>query len=68
MNKINLKKIVAEALVACTLSFTALGLGAGTANAYPSSPDSIPLTSWQQDGHGHGHGHWGGCWWWWCWW
>jgi hypothetical protein len=57
----NLKKIVAEATIAGTLGFSALGLGAGVANAYPPSPDNIPSIPWQQD---DGHGGW--CWWW-CW-
>jgi hypothetical protein len=53
----NLKRIVAEATIAGALGFTALGLGAGVANAAPVSPD-IAGIPWQQDeGHGdHGDG------------
>jgi hypothetical protein len=53
----NLKTIVAEGTIAAALGFTALGLGAGVANAVPSSPDSAG-TLWQQDDHGGG-GDWG---------
>jgi hypothetical protein len=56
----NLKKIVAEATIAGTLGFTALGLGAGVANASPPAPNNIPSILWAQD---DGHGW---CWWW-CW-
>jgi len=61
----NLKKIVAEATIAGTLGFAALGLGPGVAYASPPSADNVASVMWQQNGHGHGHGHW--CWWWWCW-
>ena len=47
----NLKRIVAGAMIAATLGFSALGLGAGVANAKPHGPGGpwIP---------GPGHGHW----------
>jgi hypothetical protein len=56
----NLKTIVAEAAVAGALGFTALGLGAGVANAAPPSPVAAGIP-WQQDeGHGdHGDWNWG---------
>jgi hypothetical protein len=57
----NLKKIAAEAAVAGMLGVSALGLGAGVANAYPPAPANIPSIPWAQD---DGHG---GCFWWWCW-
>jgi hypothetical protein len=57
----NLKKILAEATIAGMLGFSALGLGAGVANAYPPSPGNIPSVTWAQD---DGHGW---CFWWWCW-
>jgi hypothetical protein len=53
----NLKTIVAEGTIAAALGFTALGLGAGVANAVPSSPDRAGIP-WQQDDHGGG-GDWG---------
>jgi hypothetical protein len=61
----NLKKIMAAVAITGAFGFTALGLGAGMANAVPTSPGT-PGTTWPQDGdwwghgHGHGHGHWGG--------
>jgi hypothetical protein len=63
----NLKKIMAAAAITGAFGFTALGLGAGMANAVPTSPGT-PGTTWPQDdgwwghghGHGHGHGNWGG--------
>ena len=67
---VKLKMIMAAAIAAGAGSFTALGWGAGMANATPITPDT-PLTTWAQDpGHGHGHGHggddwdgdWGGPW------
>ena len=74
----NLKKVVAGAGIAGALGFTALGLGAGVANADPSAPGALGI-AWQQGqqdgGHGYGdgdHGDWGnrGAWglpppWWW---
>ena len=53
-----LMRILAEATIAGALGFTALGLGAGVANASPLSP-VVSGTPWAQDG-GHGHGG-GGC-------
>ena len=50
-------KILAEATIAGALGFTALGLGAGVANANPPS-SAASGTPWAQDG-GHGRGHWG---------
>jgi hypothetical protein len=55
-----MKKLVAEATVVGTLGLSALGLGAGVANAYTPAPGNIPSVQWQQD-----HGGW--CLWWWCW-
>ena len=61
----NLKKVVAGAAIAGALGFTALGLGAGVANADPSAPGAVGI-AWQQGqqdrGHGYGdgdHGDWG---------
>jgi hypothetical protein len=45
----NLKKIVAEVMIACALALTALGVGAGVASAKPHGPD-IPWIP----GPGHG--------------
>jgi hypothetical protein len=61
---VNLKMIMAAAVIGGACSFTALGWGVGMANAVPISPVP-PVTTWPQDpGHGHGHGHggddWGG--------
>jgi hypothetical protein len=55
----NLKKIIARATIGGALGFTALGLGAGVANADP--PSSIVAgTQWPQDrGHGGHEGNWG---------
>jgi hypothetical protein len=53
----NLKKIAAGAAMTGALGFTALGMGAGVANAVPASP-VVAGTLWQQD-HGHGGGDWG---------
>jgi hypothetical protein len=50
-----LMKVLAEAIIAGALGFTAFGLGAGVANATPPSPVALG-TPWAQDGHGHGHG------------
>ena len=52
----NLKKIAAGAAMTGALGFTALGLGAGVANAAPASPVVAGIL-WQQD-HGHGDGDW----------
>jgi hypothetical protein len=52
----NLKKIAAGAAMTGALGFTALGLGAGVANAAPASPVVAGIL-WQQD-HGHGGGDW----------
>jgi len=50
----SLKKIVAAAAVSGALGFSALGLGAGVANAQPHWPNP------PGPGHGHGHGEdWG---------
>jgi len=57
-------EILAEATIVGALGFTALGLGAGVANANPPSPVASG-TPWAQDeGHGYGHGDCGddGCW------
>jgi hypothetical protein len=55
----NLKTIAAGVTITGALGFTALGMGAGVANAVPPL---TPGTPWQQDeGHGHGHGD-GGDW------
>jgi hypothetical protein len=59
-----LKKILAGATIAGTLSFAALGLGPGVAYASPPSANNVPSVMWQE--HGGGHGHWGCGWWWWC--
>jgi hypothetical protein len=53
----NLKKIAAGAAMTGALGFTALGMGAGVANAAPASPVVAGIL-WQQD-HGHGGGNWG---------
>jgi hypothetical protein len=52
----NLKRIVAGAAMAGALGFTALGMGAGIANAAPPAP-TVSGIAWQQDHDGHwGHG------------
>jgi hypothetical protein len=53
----NLKKIAAGAAMTGALGVTALGLGAGVANAAPASPVVAGIL-WQQD-RGHGGGDWG---------
>ncbi|PXX08930.1 hypothetical protein [Mycolicibacterium moriokaense] len=53
----NLKKIAAGAAITGALGFAGLGLGAGVANAAPTSPVVAGIL-WQQD-HGHGGGDWG---------
>jgi hypothetical protein len=63
---VNLKMIMAAAVITGAFSFTALGWGAGLADAVPSPP-ATPVTTWPQDpgwghGPGHGHGHGGGDW------
>ena len=52
----NLKKVAAGAAVTGALGFTALGLGAGVANAAPASP-VVAGNLWQQD-RGHGGDYW----------
>ena len=55
----NLKKIMAGTAIGAALGFTALGLGAGVANADASSP-VVAGIPWQQDrGHGGHGGDWG---------
>ena len=55
----NLEKIMAGAAISGALGFTALGLGAGVANAGPASP-VVAGIPWQQDrGHGGDGGNWG---------
>ena len=55
----NLKKVMAGAAISGALGFTALGLGAGVANADLASP-VVAGIPWQQDrGHGGGGGNWG---------
>jgi hypothetical protein len=57
----NLKRIVAGAAMAGALGITALGLGAGIANAEPQAP-VVSGIAWQ-DHNGHwGHGGDGGNW------
>ena len=61
---VNLKMIMAAAVIAGACSVTALGWGAGMANAVPISPVTS-VTTWPQNpGHGHGHGRdgWDGPW------
>jgi hypothetical protein len=55
----NAKKVIAEAAIAGTLAVSALGLGAGVANATTPAPNNAPFVQLHQD-----HGGW--CWWW-CW-
>jgi hypothetical protein len=45
---VNLKTIAAEATIAGALAFTALGFGAGMANADPPSHD-VAATAWKLD-------------------
>jgi opacity protein-like surface antigen len=55
-----MKKIGAGLTIAGALAFTALGMGAGVANADQPVP-STPGMTWKLDhGHGHGGGDWGG--------
>lgn len=63
---IDLKTIAAEATIAGALGLTALGMGAGVANAAPPSPVTSG-TPWAQDKPHHGdwddwddRGDWGG--------
>lgn len=59
----NLKKILAGAAISGALGFTAVGLGAGVANAEPSSPVVAGIQFKQDRGHGWGHDDhrdWGG--------
>ena len=61
---VNLKIIMAAAVIAGAGSFSTLGWGVGMASAAPISPVA-PVTTWAQGpghGHGHGHGHGGGDW------
>ena len=55
----NAKKVIAEAAIAGTLAVSALGLGAGVANATTPAPSNVPSAQLHQD-----HGGW--CWLW-CW-
>lgn len=54
-----MKKIGAHLTIAGALGFTALGLGAGVANADQPIPNTPGMT-WKLDHDGHGWGHWGG--------
>jgi hypothetical protein len=57
-----LKKLISATAIAGALGFSALGLGAGVANAV-TAPQVVPGTGNLApipDDHGHGHGHWGG--------
>jgi hypothetical protein len=56
-----MKKIGAGLTIAGALAFTALGMGAGVANADQPVP-STPGMTWKLDHgwHGHGGGDWGG--------
>jgi hypothetical protein len=57
-----LKRIVAGAAMAGALGVTAVGLGAGSANAELQAP-TVSGIAWQQDRGGHwGHGGDGGYW------
>jgi hypothetical protein len=66
----NLKKLAGAAAIAATLGLSAVGVGAGVANAdtaAPSVPDQgsapVTLVDWHGGGHGGhgwgGHGDWG---------
>jgi len=61
MTRVDMKKIETAVAISGALGFSALGLGAGVANADQVVPKSSPIP-WSQDdgdGHGwHGHGHW----------
>lgn len=59
--KMNLKKIFAEAMIAVALSFSALGLGAGVANAKPHPPHP-PGPGWGDWGDEGDQGNWGPGW------
>jgi len=61
----NLKTIATGATIAGALAFTALGVGAGVANADPASPHPVVMTSkldgfavndWGGPGYGYGGG------------
>lgn len=66
MKNLDIKKIATAAAIAGALGFSALGLGAGMANAGPATLKTAPTVWSQDDGdgwgwHGHGgRGHWGG--------
>ena len=49
----NVKRIAAGTALAGVLGFTAVGLGAGIANA---APPALGVAGWESEGHG---GHWG---------
>jgi hypothetical protein len=53
----NLKRILAGAAISGALGFTAVGLGAGVANAEPASPVATGIQFAPQWGHGD---YWGG--------
>jgi hypothetical protein len=55
----NLKKILAGAAISGALGFTAVGLGAGVANAEPASPAPLVTGIQLKQDWGHGGGYWG---------
>ena len=55
--RMNAKKVIAKATIAGTLAVSALGLGAGVANASTPARNNMPSVQWHQD-----DGGW--CWWW----
>jgi hypothetical protein len=62
MARVDMKKIATAVAISGALGFSALGLGAGVANADPVVPKTSPIPWSQDDGdgwgwHGHGHGH-----------
>lgn len=58
MTRIDLKKFAIAVTISGSLGLSALGLGAGLANADPLTPKTGPIPWSQDDGNGHGwHGH-----------
>lgn len=61
---IDLKAVAAGAFLSAGLALTAVGVGAGIANAAPASPAIAGPQFISQDGPGRGHGHGHDEWWW----
>ena len=57
----NLRRLIGSVAIAGVVGASALGIGAGIANANPTRSDSgtavVQPVDWHGDGHGHGLGH-----------